>query len=228
MSDFTYEVCSHEDDARAAFSVVASTAVEQQTPFLSASPYRRAFKNKEMVIAKDGGRVIGVRTFQQIGEKIIWDTVVVHKNYRRRGISSGLRRFCLEEWKKRGATYEEVMVPQNHSWLNIFVVERGAKLLRTHQINKIVFNVYERVFETEELVAEPLDKDVQKLATKEPVYTTRGDMTSDVTWSLKRIPLVPGYWCVCVAPLREEWGEYAGKIFLAKADIRYYAGGAPE
>jgi hypothetical protein len=59
----------------------------------------------------------------------------------------------------------------------------------------------------------------------------RGEITSrdmiPMTWSIKKIPLTPGYWCVCVGPLRSEWGDYAGKIFLAKAEIVYYPGTPP-
>jgi hypothetical protein len=52
----------------------------------------------------------------------------------------------------------------------------------------------------------------------------REDTEPTFTWSIKRVPLVPGYWCVCVGPLREEWGDYAGKIFLAQSNITFSGG----
>jgi hypothetical protein len=60
---------------------------------------------------------------------------------------------------------------------------------------------------------------IRSIASKE---IATADRSLSYTWNVDVVPMEPGYWCVCVAPLTTEWGDYAGKIYLAKSDI-YYA-----
>jgi hypothetical protein len=229
MVDISVEICLHEVDAIAAFRLATSVAGEGGIPFIGSKSFREAFENRELVVGKDGDKVVVARQFHQIGDKIVGGSVSIHKDYRNQGLSKVTREFAVAIWKSRGATHEEIKILQKLEWLNTSLVKRGAVLLTTQRVGGQIYNVYHWEWDgTNKLL-----KMAEKSLAAPDVETERGlDIISrgddeDFGWSLKKIPLVPGYWCVCVAPLREEWGDYAGKIFLAKSDIRYYPTGPP-
>jgi hypothetical protein len=145
MADYMYLICETQEDFEKAYQLACELAVENNIPVPFLDTWQAAYDRKEILIGKDGDKVIIFNIFHQEGDTIVSLYIGTDKDYRNQGVATAFgQAICYPEYPRRGIKYAISAQPADVAWLNNITHVRAGTFIETKEMGGRLFNIYRR------------------------------------------------------------------------------------